>query len=698
MGRALKRSKRLGWGGPMILAAALSPAMVSVASALTPVTDAMLARPDPADWLMWRRTLDSWGYSPLTQVNRANVGSLVLAWSKPLESGSQETTPLIHEGVLFMAQPNDVVQAFNAVTGKMLWEYRRKIPADLTDYVRFPPFSRNAAIYGDLLINTSGDGHLYALDLATGAVRWDVQIIDYRRATARQSTGPIIADGLAITGRNCEPRGGPAGCVIVANDARTGQERWRTHTIPKPGEPGSETWGKIPYEARWHVGSWMVPSFDPKLGLIYVGTSVTSPAPKFALDGADKQYLYHNSTLALDVKTGRIKWYYQHLVDNWDFDHPFERMLIDVPVTPDLKAVAWIGKGAHSAHSVPVVTGIPGKTGIIYTLDRRTGQFLWARPTVRQNVVAAIDPDGRVHENPATVFTGIGRPAFVCPASHGGKNWPAGAYSPKRGLMYFPLQNTCAQYTAILDKPDLQSLYGFSMDAQIAPGTTKVGSIYAISPATGKTSWKYDQRAGTLSLLATGGGVLFGGDAAGHFRAFDDRNGRILLDVNLGSPVSGYPVTFRAAGRQYVAVTAGPAMIPGVLNVLTPEIKTGQASRLFVFALRGPGVTPVPIPAAQAVAPASTANSAAIAEGANDPLGHARSLYAQHCAACHGADMSGGPSAPALKGPEFRFRWKNRPASQLRAILDTMPLGAPQIITAKDRDELLALMKAADGQ
>ena len=141
-----------------------------------------------------------------------------------------------------------------------------------------------------------------------------------------------------ISGRSCEPEGGPEACVITAHDAKTGKELWRTRTIPKPGEPGDESWGDIPYEKRWHVGTWMVPSYDPELNLIYVGTSVTAPAPKFMLAGNDNQYLYHNSTLALDADTGKIVWYFQHVVDHWDLDHPFERLLVDTALVARIRA------------------------------------------------------------------------------------------------------------------------------------------------------------------------------------------------------------------------------------------------------------------------------------------------------------------------------------------------------------------------
>jgi alcohol dehydrogenase (cytochrome c) len=327
----------------------------------------------------------------------------------------------------------------------------------------------------------------------------------------------------------------------------------------------------------------MVPSYDPQLNMVYIGTSVTSPAPKYMLGGNDNRYLYHNSTLALNADTGKIEWYYQHLVDHWDLDHPFERLLLETAVAPDPKQVAWINPKIKPGERRRVITGIPGKTGIVYTLDRQTGEFLWARPTVQQNVITRIDgATGAVIGNPDVLFTAKGQEKLICPSVNGGKNWPAGAYSPQTNAMYYPLQNMCMKATT--QDPDA-SLYALNMQPELAAGTDKVGSVYAISAETGRTLWKYEQRAGILSLVATGGGLIFVGDAVGHFRALDDQNGKVLFDVNLGSPVSGYPITFAVNGKQYVAVSTGPSLVAGGVGRLTPELKPGSANQMFVFAL-----------------------------------------------------------------------------------------------------------------
>jgi alcohol dehydrogenase (cytochrome c) len=555
--------------------------------ALTPVTDAMLRNPDPADWLMWRRTLNSWGYSPLDQIDRGNVARLQLIWSRPLGPGIQEGTPLVHDGVMFMPNPADFIQAINATTGDLLWEYRRKWPDDVTKMFPVPGINRNLAIYGSAIIDTSADDYVFALDAMSGNLLWETPIVDFRKNAAQETSGPIIANGKIISTRGCEPKGGPEACVLTAHDAKTGKELWRSYTIPRPGEPGNETWGDIPYENRWHVGAWMVPSYDPELNLLYVGTSVTSPAPKFMLAGNNRQYLYHNCTLALNADTGKIVWYYQHIVDHWDLDHPFERLLVDTVVRPDPAKVSWINPKLKSGERRKVVTGIPGKTGVVYTLDRQTGEFLWATPTVSQNVISGIDGTGAVTVNPASVFTAAGQERLICPGVNGGKNWPAGAYSPQTNTMYYPLQNMCMAATSTDDKPSLKSLYAIATKGRIADGTDKVGTVQAISAETGAITWKYEQRSGMLSLVATGGGLVFGGDASGRFRAFDQKNGKVLWETNLGAPVTGYPVTFAVGGRQFVAASTGPSLLTGGLNALTPEVQPANANNLFVFALPG---------------------------------------------------------------------------------------------------------------
>ena len=228
------------------------------------------------------------------------------------------------------------------------------------------------------------------------------------------------------------------------------------------------------------------------------------------------------------------------------------------------------------------MTGIPGKTGVVYTLDRETGEFLWATSTVTQNVISNIDgATGEVFENAEVVFNGFGQEVLACPTLLGGKDWEAGAYSPLTNTMYYPLRNSCARIMATDDG----SLYGLSVRTQIAPGTDQVGTVRAISAETGATAWVYEQRAATTSLVATGGGLIFGGDTNGRFRALDHETGDVLWEINLGSSVTGFPITFAVDGRQYVAVSTGNSLTTTSFNRLTPEVRPSNGNNLFVFAL-----------------------------------------------------------------------------------------------------------------
>ena len=569
------------------LAPAPAAAQAPPAAGFVPVTDAMLQNPAPGDWLTWRRTLDGWGYSPLDQIDRGNVGDLRMVWSRALAPGRQEGTPLAYRRVLYMPQASDVIEAIDAVTGDLIWQHRRDLPDDVYDFVGGNARNnRNIAVYDRFIINTSDDNYAFALDAETGDIAWETRIFDYRETPAGHSSGPIIADGKVISGRSCRPAGGPESCVVVAHDALTGAELWRRRTVPAPGEPGDETWGGVPYEQRVHVGTWMPASYDPELRLIYQGTSVTSPAPKFMLGGVENTHLYHNSTLALDVDTGEIRWHYQHMNDHWDLDHPFERILLDTAVTPNPDAVSWINPRIRPGEVRRVMTGIPGKTGLVYTLDRETGEFLWATPTVAQNVISHIDgATGAVTENAEIIFSAEGQTVLACPNMHGGKDWEAGAYSPLTNTLYMPLRNMCQRLLATTSPDASHRIYALAVRHEHAPGSDRLGAVYAISAETGETRWLHQQRAATLSLVATGGGLVFGGDANGRFRAFDQETGDVLWEINLGSPVSGFPISYAVDGRQYVAVgTGGAATTPSFLR-LTPELRPSNGNNLFVFAL-----------------------------------------------------------------------------------------------------------------
>ena len=553
-----------------------------------PVTTAMLEDPPDGDWLMFRRTYDGWAHSPLDQVNRDNVGELRLAWSRAGEPGGQYTTPLVVAGTLYVQYPGDVIQALDATSGRLIWEYRRQREDDSRSRNR-----RNLAIYGHRLFHLTDDRHLIALDARTGALLWETEE-PAGDAGIGHMGGPMVAAGIVVSGRSCSARGGPESCYLAGHDPETGRELWHRRTIPRPGEPGDDSWGDLPDERRWHVGSWAnVPSYDPELGLLYWGTSVPQPSLERLRGTTGHDVLYSNSTLATDPSTGDLVWYYQHLPrDNWDLDHVFERYLIDVAVAPDPAEVPWINPRITPGELRRVVTGIPGKTGIVYTLDRETGEFLWARETLHQNVIASIDGSGKVHIDEDMVV-GPFEEILVCPSLGGGKNWPAGSYSPRTGLMYQPQQNLCHLQTGYTDTPTAEDGYATSWliveDPAVTGDPYPVGRIDAVDISTGRQAWRHEQRAAVLgTAVSTAGGLLFTGDIDRRFTALDDSTGEVLWQTIVSAPVSGSAVSYAVGGRQYIAVAVGGGTASPerrALSIHTELNPPRDSPALFVFAL-----------------------------------------------------------------------------------------------------------------
>src|SRR5690606_26495589 len=249
--------------------------------------------------------------------------------------------------------------------------------------------------------------------------------------------------------------------------------------------------------------------------------------------------------------------------------------------------VPWINPAIEPGREYKVLTGIPGKTGVVYTLDRESGAFLWARPTVRQTVLASIDgTSGKATVNPAMLFSESGQSIEVCPSTGGGKNWWAGAYSPRSKRMFYALQNTCSDMAVTSEEANAEELYGIFGREKLAPGETMLGTVQAISAESGQRAWKAETRGTSLSLVATGGGLVFGGDIEGSFRAYDEDSGEVLWQVELGSAVTGYPVSFAVDGRQYIAVGTGSSVTTNGQQRLMPEgFQLGSENRLHVFAL-----------------------------------------------------------------------------------------------------------------
>ena len=291
-----------------------------------PVTDAMLENPDPSDWLNWRRTLDGWGYSPLDQINTDNVDQLQLVWTWTMVPGLSQATPIVHDGVMYLPNPLNVVQALDAVSGDLLWEYRREFERSPDD--SFRSRTRSIAIYDDKIYLNTNDAHIVALDAQSGEVVWDHMVAD-NNLGYRYTSGPIIVEGKVVAGMTGCERYKAGTCFISAHDAQTGVELWRTSTIAQPGEPGGDSWGDLPATFRAGGDAWIPGSYDPATGLMYWSTSQAKPWARLSR-GTDGDALYTNSALALDPETGRIAWYYQFVPgETHDLDEVFESVLID---------------------------------------------------------------------------------------------------------------------------------------------------------------------------------------------------------------------------------------------------------------------------------------------------------------------------------------------------------------------------------
>ena len=560
-------------------------------TAFSPVTDQMLLNPDPADWLMVHRTYDFQSFSPLDQINRDNVGQLRLAWMRTMDEGPQEIRPLIYDGAMYIAHPGgDHVQALDATTGDLLWDYERNLPADLREYATLGSRTRHLAIYGKHVYHLTADAYLLALDAQTGELAWETQLADYRDGITH-SSGAMIMNGLIVTGRTCSPSSLEARCFVSAYDADTGEEQWRTYTAAGADDPGGQTWGDLPTAKRVHVSPWGLPgSYDPELNRIFWGVAVPLPYPRIVRRGTwdvgDKTpcELYSNSTLALNGDTGAIDWYYQYLpCDDWDQDFVQERTLIDTVVNPDPEAVRWINPkliGAAGPRKIVVVMGEPGG---LFVNDRETGEFLWASPlpytSTERFVISDIDVDtGAVQINMDLVAREIGQRFIVC--GHNVKSWWSWSYSPRTGLLYIPFNRSCLDQTT-----NDRTVSGASPRVSIPePGLEEDGDlteVRAIDMSTGREIWRYSQRAPNAgSTLATAGDVVFFGDLNRRFRAFDAEIGEVLWQTILGSQITGYPVTYSVDGRQYLTVPVGG--VGDRLATYAPELEAPTGSNTLV--------------------------------------------------------------------------------------------------------------------
>ena len=414
-----KRLQRLA----VLVATGVTLAGTAGAQPFEPVTDEALRAPDSADWLAWRGTYQSQGYSRLDQINRDTVGDLRLAWAWAIEKGNSQPAPVVHDGIMYLTGPGGIVQALDGATGELLWEYRHQLTGR-RGRAGSPAagVTRGLGLYDDKVYMAAPDARLVALDSRTGTVVWDTQVADSDDGFGFNAA-PVVARGVVVASLNGCRKFIEEKCAITGHDAQTGERLWRVPTIPGADDPGNDTWGDMAPIYRGGTGMWIPGSYDHELDLVFWATSQAKPWAR-ASRGTDGAALYSNTTLAIRPTTGEVVWYRQTIPgETHDLDEVYESILVDRGDRQSLFKM--------------------GKIGILWELDRRTGEIVGATDLGYQNLVDLDPATGEVTYRPG-VIPKLNQPIDQCPSRLGFRNWPAMAFSPETDAFYIPVLMACS--------------------------------------------------------------------------------------------------------------------------------------------------------------------------------------------------------------------------------------------------------------
>lgn len=531
-----------------------------------PVTTGMLAAGGrDGDWLMYSGDLAGARHSPLSDITPGNVATLRLAWVAQLPAAdvAEESSPIVVGPWMFVTEQPEGVTALDARTGNVLWQFDRPLPDSVPQCCGEP--NRGVAVFGASVYVETFDAHLIALAAVSGAQLWDTKVADWHQGYSLTSA-PFVADGRIVVG----VAGGDMGIrgFIAAYSAATGSELWRFYTVPAPGEPGGDTWGGDSWKhggaAAWFNGG----AYDPEMGLVYLGTG--NPGPIFSYHQRPGDNLYSDCLVALDVRTGKLRWYYQFT--------PADAHGWDSSEQPILTNIDWQGQ------STPVLL-LANRNGFFYALDRRSGRFLFAKAFAKQTWAAGFDANGRPIRRPNSDPTPNG--SVISPPAWGATSWWSPSFDAARGLVFVPSVDS-ADLMFADEKTQYEARRLFSGSGiERALDQPTVLALRAIDAATGQVRWNtvIDRGGGEVpgqmgGVLSTAGGVLFAGHAS-EFDAYDASTGAMLWQTPLGSTIHAAPISYAIAARQYVALFAGRA--------------------LFVFSLPSAATSPAaPAPAAKA--------------------------------------------------------------------------------------------------